>query len=223
MNPIASQINQLGVAMIQIGREMLLTKQVFHQYPGVTSDGLERIAYCPDCGHPCEIAKEGTESRRYCPDCRRYHYVNPASAVSVLVVRDDAFVLCRRNPSSFGGGKWCLPCGFIEFREDFLTAGIRETKEETGLDIEVKSIISVTSNFLTAGSHTLTVVLLAHVTGGTLLGGDDIDEARWFRLADSMPPLAFDADDHTIARYAERPIDGAAVQHFPPAASAGDL
>ncbi|MBT5875782.1 MAG: NUDIX hydrolase [Candidatus Latescibacteria bacterium] len=196
----------------------MLTKQVFYQYPGTPSDGLERLAYCPDCGDPCEITKEGTDSRRHCEVCQRYHYVNPASAVSILVVRGDAFVLCRRNASSYGGGKWCLPCGFIEFREDFLTAGIRETKEETGLDIDVKSIISVTSNFLTASSHTLTVVLLAHATGGTLLGGDDIDEARWFKFTDLLPPLAFDADDHIISRYGEQPIYGAAVQHCPESA-----
>ena len=106
---------------------------------------------------------------------------------------------------------WCLPCGFIEYDEDFHTAALRETKEETGLDIRVQSIISVSSNFLNRRSHTLTMVLLGEPVGGRLEGGDDIVEVRWFHLADELSPMAFEADKHLIARYSEAPIVGAPV------------
>ena len=195
--------------------ERLLLKpiQIFNQYDGARSDGLDKVKHCPDCGAPCTIKQVGEEHRRYCDVCEKPHFVNPASSVAILIVENDQFVLCRRIPNSFGGGKWCLPCGFIEFNEDFLTAGVRESKEETGLEIEVLSIISVTSNFLSPQSHTMAVVLLARQTGGTLVGGDDIDEARWHRLSDPLPPMAFDADRHIIERYASRPFEGAPVEY----------
>jgi 8-oxo-dGTP diphosphatase len=43
---------------------------------------------------------------------------------------------------------WCLPCGYIEFHEDYLTAARREVKEETGLEVEITALLSVASYFL---------------------------------------------------------------------------
>ena len=61
--------------------------------------------------------------------------------------------------------------GFIEYDEDFLTAALREVKEETGLDVEIRSLLSVVSNFLSPRLHTLAIVLLARVVGGELERG----------------------------------------------------
>ena len=49
-----------------------------------------------------------------------------------------------------------------------LTAAIREVKEETGLDVEIRSILSVVSNFLSPRLHTLAIVLLARAVGRLL-------------------------------------------------------
>ena len=67
----------------------------------------------------------------------------------------------KAKPGSFKGGKWSLPGGFIEYDEDFLSGGIREIKEETGLNIKINAIISVVSNFLSPKLHTLVIILLA--------------------------------------------------------------
>jgi 8-oxo-dGTP pyrophosphatase MutT (NUDIX family) len=68
----------------------------------------------------------------------------------VVLIEKDGQVLLGQRSGSYGAGKWGLPQGFIEFDEDFLSAAIREVKEETGLDVEIRSIISVVSNFLSA-------------------------------------------------------------------------
>ena len=62
-----------------------------------------------------------------------------------------------------------LPCGYIEFHEDYLTAARREVKEETGLEVEITALLSVASNFLRADIHTLAVAVL-DLRGGQLSG-----------------------------------------------------
>jgi len=104
-----------------------------------------------------------------------------------------------------------LPCGFIEFDEDFLTAARREVQEETGLISEIESIISVMSNYLTPNLHTLVVVLVAHVIGGELCPGDDLDEVQWFSFSGVLPQMAFEADENIIARYWNTRIKGIPV------------
>jgi ADP-ribose pyrophosphatase YjhB (NUDIX family) len=101
--------------------------------------------------------------------------------------------------------------GFIEFEEDFLSAATREVKEETGLNIEIRSIISVVSNFLSPGLHTLAIVLLARVVGGEARAGDDLDALQWCPLEGPLPEMAFEADQHIIERYSKTRFKGAPV------------
>ena len=41
------------------------------------------------------------------------------------------------------GSGWCLPCGFVESNETPVEAVIRETREETGLEIQVRRLVGV--------------------------------------------------------------------------------
>ena len=44
-----------------------------------------------------------------------------------MIVEDgDRFLLCRRKSRTIGDGAWCLPSGYVEFAEDFLSAARRE-------------------------------------------------------------------------------------------------
>jgi len=147
-----------------------------------------------------------------CPACGFVAFRNPVASISVLIVgADGRFLLCRRAADAVDGGKWCLPCGFIEFDEDFLSAARREAKEETGLDVEVTSVIGAASMFHTPERHDMAVVLLARPVGGDLAPSDDVDDARWFSFEERLPELAFEADAHVIARYREAPIEGLPV------------
>lgn len=92
----------------------------------------------------------------------------------------------------------CLPGGFIEFGEDFLTAGIRE---ETGLVIEVTAILNVCSNFLAADLQTLVIVLRGTIVKGTPVPGDDLVDLDWVCPQGDLPPMAFDSDAHIVRRF----------------------
>jgi 8-oxo-dGTP diphosphatase len=186
-------------------------RQVFKAYDHL-QEHQEQNVFCIRCGGKCSPQPENGLLRMTCPNCGYIHYRNPSPAVSVLIVEEEQFLLCRRSANNFQGGKWCLPCGFIEFNEDFLSAAVREAKEETGLDIEIQSIISVVSNFFTPDLHTLVIVLLARPVGGYLeMGDNENDMLQWFPIVEELPEMAFEADAHIIRRYFSTRLTGAPV------------
>lgn len=186
-------------------------RQVFRSYPAQgIHDGI-RYRFCPVCSTPLSAGGVDERGNRRCGACGFVDYKNPLPGVVVLILSGDRVLLGRRGPQSFQAGLWCLPGGFIEFAEDFLSAAIREVEEETGLRVEIRSILSVVSNFLSRSLHTLVVVLRAEVAGGELRPGDDLVELRWFPLEGPLPPMAFQADAHIIGRYGRTRLEGAPV------------
>ena len=111
-----------------------------------------------------------------------------------------------------GKGKWALPSGYIEFEDDFLTAAIREVKEETGLEIEVVSILNVQSAFLPPDYHFLSIYLLAEVIGGNVSSSDDLEEVSWFSLSEDLPEMAFTPDVDLIQMFRNGRVEGITVK-----------
>lgn len=183
-------------------------KQVFSAYEGKEKTNRGQFKYCPNCGTPLARKEKGGALRPVCPSCGFIQYLNPVPGV-VVVIEKDGQVLLGKRGGGFGKGKWGLPQGYIEFDEDFLTAAIREVKEETGLDVEIRSILNVVSNFLSPSLHTLGIVLLADVLGGELCTCDDLEVLEWFPLSGPLPEMAFEADEHIIRRVHEEglPVD----------------
>jgi len=185
-------------------------KQVFSTYNRQEDGDLERFVHCPLCGTQLAPIEKGGKQRPACPNCGFVQFRNPSPGAVVVVERDGQVLLGKRS-GSYGAGKWGLPMGFIEFGEDFLTAAIREVKEETGLVVEIRSILSVVSNFLSPGLHTLAIVLLAGVVGGQLHAADDLEAVKWFPLSGPLPEMAFEADAHICERYYGTQLEGASV------------
>ena len=160
------------------------------------------IMFCRRCAAPCEPRQDGELIRQVCPACGWVLYENPAPCVSILVVDDlGRFLLGRRARTAIYPGRWCLPCGHVELTENFIEAAVRETREETGLEIEPVRIINVVTNHLGGGVHSLVVVLLARPLSGEIRPGDDIEEVRWVDLQAELSDMAFEADRHIINRY----------------------
>ena len=181
-------------------------KQVFSAYSGKEDGNLGQFKYCPFCGTQLVLKEKGGKQRPACPNCGFVQFRNPVPGVVVLIEREKSVLLGKRT-GSFGEGKWGLPQGYIEFDEDFLTAAIREVKEETGLDVEIRSIINVVSNFLSPRLHTLAIVLLAGVETGEPCAADDLETLEWFPLSGPLPDMAFEADEHIIARVQQMTLD----------------
>ena len=186
-------------------------RQVFSAYDWTGQDHSTPYKYCPYCQTPLIMEVSGGKQRPTCPNCGFVHFHNPSPGVVVIVEQDGQVLLGKRAADRFGEGKWCLPQGFIEYDDDFLTAAVREVKEETALDVEIRAIISVVSNFLTPDLHTLVIVLLAGVVAGEPHADDDLVEVAWFPLAGPLPEMAFAADQHIVERYHATALEGAPV------------
>lgn len=193
-----------------------MTRQVFAMYDWRKEEAPDRFKYCPLCRTALIPRRVDRRERMVCPSCGYVHFRNPAPTVSVLVVEGDRVLFGQRGGDP-ERGKWALPSGYIEFDEDFITAAAREVTEETGLQVQIRSILDVHSAFLPPAYHFLTVVLLANPLGGVLSANDDLQTLAWFPLAGPLPAPAVQADVETVMAYASGQLPGIPIDDSLPA------
>ena len=181
------------------------TRQVFKYYN--FNNNFNSYNFCPKCGASLSNESVSGRKRGFCKTCSYIHYINPIPAVVTIILnkQKNNFLLARRSKTSFQPDKWCLPGGFIEYDENFLEAGKREIKEETNLDIEITGILNATSNFFNPQLHSIVLTLLGVSNHMDCIPNDDVVELRWFKLDDTLPVLAFKADEFIINRYKNNP------------------
>jgi 8-oxo-dGTP diphosphatase len=185
-------------------------KQVYIHYKK-KAHPADLFKYCPHCRAELTIKEIDHRLRSVCSGCGFIHFKNPAPVVSLLIVHGDQVLLGKRTGSP-GKGLWGTPSGYIEYEDDFLTTAILEAKEETGLDVEIKSILNVLSSFVSERFHFLVIYLLAEVIGGELTAGDDLEAVEWFPLSGPFPELAFVEDAEILDVYAKSQFVELAVQ-----------
>src|SRR5205807_1650891 len=82
------------------------------------------------------------------PRCGFIFFANPGvGAACVLRNAAGHVLLVKRAPGQFGAGRWCFPCGFVEWGEDVRAAAAREAREEAGMEVVIGEPVQVTSNF----------------------------------------------------------------------------
>jgi len=154
--------------------------------------------YCPECG--TALSRAGR--RPSCPACGYVHYRNPAVGVAV-VLRDEAGrVLLGRRATGAYAGRWCIPCGYVEWDEDVRAAAIREFLEETGLRVTIGEVVAVHSNFHNPRQHTVGIWFAGLAPSGTLQPADGELDALAFVDPAQPPPLAFPTDGLVLAHLA---------------------
>ena len=114
---------------------------------------------------------------------------NPAPTVDVVIEIDDGIVLIERDNEPHG---WALPGGFVDYGEPVERAAIRESAEETGLDVRLERLLYVYSDpARDPRKHTMSTVFIASTTG-TPRGGDDARKAELFGRHELPGPICFD-------------------------------
>ena len=141
--------------------------------------------FCAQCGAPLlERVIEG-RARRACSRCPHVVYSHPTIGAIAAVIDTGRILLVRRRLEPFRG-HWTLPAGYLEVDEEPWDAARRETREETGLEIEHVELLDVLTNRDDPRRHGVVIAFLARPTGGVLLAGDDAEEAEFFGL-DQLP------------------------------------
>jgi 8-oxo-dGTP diphosphatase len=114
---------------------------------------------------------------------KRLYPSQPVVGVGGLVVGDVKIVLIKRGnePSK---GKWTIPGGLVELGESLEGAVIRETKEETSLDVDHPNLVDVVDyvDLDDKGKvkyHYVIIDYLVHVKGGNTKAASDALELRW--------------------------------------------
>ena len=117
---------------------------------------------------------------------KRLYPDQPVVGVGSVIIKEDKIALIKRGNEP-AKGKWTIPGGLVELGESPEQAVIRETKEETGLDVEKTSLIDVVSNVdLDAQGkvkyHYVIIDYFVHVKSGTAEAASDAMELRWVPL-----------------------------------------
>jgi len=103
-------------------------------------------------------------------------FKNPIPTVDVIIEKGDKIVLVERSIEPFRG-KLALVGGHVEYGETVENAAVRETREETGLNIELTDILGVYSNpKRDPRGHRIATVFVAKIISGKFKAATDVKE-----------------------------------------------
>lgn len=115
---------------------------------------------------------------------------------TVIIDSEDTIVLVKRKYGPYKN-HWAIPGGFVEVGESVEEAAVREASEETGLNIELVSMIGVYSKpERDPRGHVVTVAYIARPISGDLKADSDAKDAFKFTKDEiSNMKLAFDHEN----------------------------
>jgi ADP-ribose pyrophosphatase YjhB (NUDIX family) len=113
----------------------------------------------------------------------REYPTQPLVGAGAVILDGDNVLLIRRASEPLKG-QWSLPGGRLELGETVQQAILRETREETGLDVEPLQLLGVydlidRDETNAIRYHYLLVDWICTVSGGELRAGDDATEVTW--------------------------------------------
>ena len=115
----------------------------------------------------------------------------PRVGVGVVVIDQGRMLLVERGNSPLLGS-WAVPGGKVRYGERLTAAAVRETREETGMEVELGDVVWVgeaLGDGEPADRHFVLVDFAGRVTGGELMAGDDAAAAAFVPLEElrSLP------------------------------------
>ena len=117
--------------------------------------------------------------------CRNEFPQRPVPAVGAIVLRDGAVLLVKRGAEP-NKGRWSLPGGALEIGETVEAAAVRETREETRVDVRPVRVFDVRDFIQLEGTkvhwHYVLIDVLCEHIGGEPFPGTDAENARFVPL-----------------------------------------
>ena len=157
--------------------------------------------FCPVCGGALEarLLKSTEPERLVCRTCGFVFYLDPKVAVATIVTDERGHVLLVRRAIEPGYGQWVIPGGYVDRGEEVRTAAVRETLEETGIEIRLERLLNIYSY---AGRVPVIIVYAAAMVGGCLGCDDEGLEARFFEPGEiPWEELAFRSTQEALREF----------------------
>jgi 8-oxo-dGTP diphosphatase len=168
--------------------------------PAHHSHGHIEYRFCPRCGGDLEkrVVKQSEPKRLVCVNCSFIFYQDPKVVAGTIFTVNGGIALLKRGVEP-ALGKWVFPGGYVDRGESVQEAAIRETREESRVDVKLGPLLSVYSY---PGSPNIIVVYSAEAVSGEFAAGDESLDAAVFR-ANKIPwdELAFDSTRDALKDY----------------------
>ena len=128
-----------------------------------------------------------------------------------IMIKDGDKVLLGHRSEKYGytggiyePGSWTFPGGKQEYNETIIEGAIRETKEETNLDISDLEIFNAVDD-IQPSKHYITIQLITNKFSGELINlePNKHDQWDWFRL-DNLPSNLYTPTRKFIQEYLNR-------------------
>ena len=123
-------------------------------------------------------------------------YKIPSVTTDIFIFDDDFnFILIKRKNDPYKN-YWALPGGFVEYGESVENAAVREAKEETNIDVELKELVNIYSEpNRDPRGHTITIAYIAKGNINNRKADSDAKEIGIFSFEKlSEINIAFDHD-----------------------------
>lgn len=138
---------------------------------------------CSRCGSELTYGPvPGEEKDRYhCSACGHVTYVNPRVVATTLPITEAGEIVLIRRAIPPGVGTWAQPGGFLEAEETVIQGAVRETFEETGLEVEPVGIVGI---YPQPRAAVVIVVYEATIVSGEMVVTPETLEVRAFAVED---------------------------------------
>ena len=162
------------------------------------------VPLCPRC------ATAG-EQPLTCDRCGWRWYANPKPAAAVLLERQadgevEPSVLLLRRAVEPGFGEWDLPAGYLDPGESFEMAARRETREESGIEVE---LVQLTGVYHSRPANAVSAVFRARAldSGAAVETDAESSDHAWVARSEVpswLPRMAFASMASALADWAAR-------------------
>ena len=118
--------------------------------------------------------------------------------IVVKTAGNDKKILIIRNKN---GGHWSFPKGHVEKGESEYQTALRETKEETGLDVEIRRYVEPVSVKYSPKKGVWKEVLyfVADYKGGEVsVQQEEVSDYKWLSFYDAAKQITFDNEANAL-------------------------
>ncbi len=156
--------------------------------------GHGRFRFCPNCSKEMGPTEVEGRTLQGCSTSGYEHFQDPKVAAGVIASNEQGHVLLMQRSHEPRKGFWSYPSGYVDSGENVEDAAIRETFEETEVQVVLDGLQGVYSE---TGDRVVLVVYRGTIVKGEPKAGPESLAVGFFDPSD-LPELAFPRDGRII-------------------------